>query len=256
MHLYRRVKTKQQLFLEDAACKKLALKVRRVERHLSQSFKFGRRGWGISQHSPSECTPLYGELIDAFSNGHWFWRRHYDAAFPKFKRLERAMTMTTMAESELFSAWYRSIGRLLWFRRRKRAKPINREFVLWLSNIWLDHELRETFCQFVGMSCRYVGDNYVSSFALEQHLSSVGDGSLWLMKQTKRRTTIVCFSTIERLSEFQQLQETGFKGNDPDFCDSFERFRPLIELLNTTPDNICRWELQWREVRRWSKQVD
>lgn len=229
---------------------RLRCEVRKSDRRLNKLFQFGALGHGISQYCSTNCTPLYGDMIDAFSNAYWFWRRFYDAAFPQRRRLEKRRDKKTLYESKLFAAWYSSIGQLVWFREQSLNNPANSEFIRWLSEVWIQQEMESRFSQFVGVSCRYVGDQYMNTDQLDTYARVVGDDPLWFVEKSGARAKVYCISTIAKLADFQKLQLDGFKGSGLEYCDSYDQFKPLIELLHTTPKNETIWELQWRNTRQ------
>ncbi len=209
------------------------------------------RNSGMQEWSSTECTPLYGDHVNAWGTAYWMWRRSLDEAFPLQLRWSRSRMLDPIQLSWIWASWRSSIGCLIWSPFKGLKRPYNAAFVRWLTPIWLTRLCEEHFSLFVGLSCRKVGDDWMNTSWLVGELSEVGRESLWIRgRDSDNREVVYALSTVAPIDEFCGLKHAGFTGTDDKYCESFDRLAPLIDLLGTHPENVRAWEAHWRAVRR------
>lgn len=206
---------------------------------------------GIQEWNSTECTPLYGEHVDVWDTAYWMWRRNVDEAFPLRQRWSRSRTLDPIQMSWIWESWRRSIGALIWSPLKSLRQPCNGAFVRWLTAIWLARVSEETFGLFAGVACRKIGCDWMNTNWLIDQVSEVGNESFWVRAKDDANNEMVhALSTVAPIQAFLDLKQAGFTGIDNNYCESFERLGPLIELLGTHPRNIYQWESHWRAVRK------
>ena len=214
----------------------------------------GRRRAGVYEMSSKECTPQWGEHIDSWATAMWFWRRSMDESFPMRSRVARRRDHLSVYMGAVWEKWVTTVGQLLWSPFRNLIHPRNAAFVRWLTRLWLRRFLDEAYCRFVGVASRAIGADWLNSHWLISELDAVAPGSYWVLERGEDgRTRVHAVSRVAPMSEFVQLQESGFNINGPEYCDSFERQNPLIELLGSSAQQIEGWKCHWETVRDYNK---
>ncbi len=208
-------------------------------------------GSGIQEWSSSECTPLYGNHVDAWGTAYWMWRRSLDEAFPLQLRWSRCQRQDPIQMSWIWSSWRSLIGKLIWSPFKGLKRPYNAAFVRWLTSIWLTRICEEHFGLYVGLSCRKVGDHWMNTNWLVGELINVGNESFWVRgKDSDNNDVVIAINTVAPMNEFCDLKHAGFAGTNGDYFESFDRLAPLIDLLGTHPQSLLAWETHWRSTRR------
>ena len=195
------------------------------------------------------CRPLLGEDVDVWSTALWLWRRSLDEIFADQNTWTRGVQRWPW--SWIWSEWVETVGRLLWDTERSLANARNVNFVSWLTGIWAERVCGETYSQFLGISCRAIGADWLMTDNLTSHLSTVGRPSVWVLETDEHGSCCVrAISTIAPSRKFQLLRLSGFQGNYQDYCDDFNRLMPLIRLLGTEPTELTDWRAHWEYVRK------
>lgn len=217
---------------------------------LVESLDVSKREAGIFELNSSDCTSTFGEMINAWESAYWMWRRSLDEAFPLRNRWARSMSNFPIESSWLWSEWVSSVGQLIWSPLRNMKHPRNTAIVRWLTDIWLTRLSDEAYSRFVGVACRCIGGDWMQANHLHIELEKTGSESVWALERLDSgQTKVHALSTIAPFGEFRELKRSGFKGNDGEYCESFERLNPLISLLGTDAISVEKWRQQWRDVR-------
>ena len=229
-----------------------------VQQHhgrLVAEFDLSCRKSGMQEWNSTECTPLYGEDVDAWSTAYWMWRRSLDEAFPLGLRWTRSLTRDPMEMSWLWESWVNSVGTLIWAPFKTLKRPFNAAYVRWLTKLWLRRECEDHFALFVGLACRMVGDRWMNTNWLVGEVAEVGDPAFWVREiDANGNASVHALTTIAPIQEFLDLKQRGFTGTDLNYFQSFERLRPLLDLLGTHPQNSHWWETHWRKTQRRQRE--
>ena len=210
---------------------------------------------GIQEWNAQECTPQFGESVDAWGSGYWLWRRSLDEAFPYRTRWARTYQHEPLQMSWLWEDWVSSVGQLTWSPHRSLAEPQNVAYVRWLTRRWLTRVCDESYAMFVGAACRRVGDSWLNTHWLKAAILDVARPSLWVRETRGSDAGAVhALSAIAPIARFVALKDASAHLLDDNFLQSFAPQGALIELLGTHPQDRHLWEVHWRALKRHYKK--